>query len=55
MLSRKNETMYELNKETNKQMIKRIIILLKILFKMSDSLYMLNAQIKVISLDTQSF
>jgi hypothetical protein len=36
-------------------MIKRIIILLEILFKMSNSLYMLSARIEVISFDTQSF
>jgi hypothetical protein len=35
-------------------MIKHIVILFKILFKMSDSLYMLNVQVEVISLDTQS-
>jgi hypothetical protein len=36
-------------------MIERIVVLLKIVSKMSDSLYMLSARIEVISLDTQLF
>ncbi len=36
-------------------MIQRIVILIKILFKMSDSLYILSDRIEVTQLDTQSF
>jgi hypothetical protein len=35
-------------------MIERLMLLLKILSKMNDSLYMLNAEIEVIPPDTQS-